>query len=205
MRRARLPPKAFGLPEKARTEQARKDERDYPTSSVKEEAHHAESSWSRSCLRLVSSPSAVSAALGAAKGTDRPWKASGSGTGIMTLGTPSTIATDSTLQAAHLGRSTFHNDQVCAPAGGANGTSNMTIVAARRHFDSFRGHRGRCEQRNHHRRYRPFRWSQRVVYRRRHQPRSPFPNPTRRAFPHHVYADGNDLLIGQRPTNAHLA
>ena len=72
-----------------------------------------------------------SGALGAAKGTNRPWKASGSGHGIITLGTPDTYAIDGTSKNTHLGRSTFHLDGVCTSSPNCpTDTFTFTIVAA---------------------------------------------------------------------------
>jgi hypothetical protein len=71
-----------------------------------------------------------SAALGAAKGTDRPWKASGSGDGIVTPGTPVTFHIDGTSKNTHLGRSTFSLDGVCTNPDCSTNTFAFTIVAA---------------------------------------------------------------------------
>jgi hypothetical protein len=71
-----------------------------------------------------------SAALGAANGTDRPWKASGSGDGIFTPGTPATFHVDGTSTNAHLGRSTFSVDGVCTNLDCSASTFTSTIVAA---------------------------------------------------------------------------
>jgi hypothetical protein len=76
---------------------------------------------------------AGSPALGAAKGTDRPWKASGSGHGIITPGTPQTFTIDGTSNNTHLGRGTFHLDAVCTPPDPGDcptSTATFTIVAA---------------------------------------------------------------------------
>ena len=71
-----------------------------------------------------------SAALGKAKGTDRPWKASGSGHGIITVGTPDTYTIDGTSKNTHLGRSAFHLDGVCTSSNCRTDTFTFTIVAA---------------------------------------------------------------------------
>jgi hypothetical protein len=62
--------------------------------------------------------------------TDRPWKASGSGTATRTPGSPVTISADGQGTATHLGKSTFHNDVVCSSPDCLNATSSITIVAA---------------------------------------------------------------------------
>jgi hypothetical protein len=69
-------------------------------------------------------------AVAQANGTNRPWKASGSGVSTFTPGTPNTISADGDGKAAHLGKSTFHNDIVCSTQDCLNGTSSITIVAA---------------------------------------------------------------------------
>jgi hypothetical protein len=51
----------------------------------------------------------ASTAHGAAKGTDRPWRVSGTATGVITPGSPTTVVIEGTVQAAHLGRTAFTN------------------------------------------------------------------------------------------------
>ena len=71
-----------------------------------------------------------SSALGAAKGTARPWRATGSGNGLFTAGTPLTFTIDGTSNNTHLGRSTFHLDGVCTNVDCSTFTFTFTIVAA---------------------------------------------------------------------------
>ena len=73
----------------------------------------------------------ASAALGAAEGTDRPWKVAGSATGIIMPGTPTTIVIEGTVQAAHLGRTRFQNVVICTlPDCSTGGANTFTFVAA---------------------------------------------------------------------------
>ena len=69
-------------------------------------------------------------ALAAAKGHDRPWKASGSATGMFTPGTPGTYIVKGTSNNTHLGRGTFQVDGVCTNAACSTSTFTFTIVAA---------------------------------------------------------------------------
>ncbi len=70
-------------------------------------------------------------AFGAAKGTDRPFKGSGSGSGIATVvGGEIRFTIDGTGHFSHLGKSTFHVDGVCTNADCTTFSFTVTIVAA---------------------------------------------------------------------------
>ena len=71
-----------------------------------------------------------SAALAAANGTDRPLKASGSATGIITVDTVVTFTIDGTSTSTQLGRTTIHIDGVCNDPNCFTSTYTYTAVAA---------------------------------------------------------------------------
>jgi hypothetical protein len=72
----------------------------------------------------------VAPAFGSAKGTDRPFKGSGSGTGAIGFvgGVPANATIDATTQASHLGFATVHVVNVFT--GPTTATSTGTFVAA---------------------------------------------------------------------------
>ena len=70
------------------------------------------------------------AAVAAAKGSDRAWKASGSADGIFTPSTPGTYTLDGTSNNTHLRRGTFHVDGVCTNSDCSTDTFTFTILAA---------------------------------------------------------------------------
>ena len=72
-----------------------------------------------------------SAASAAAKGTDRPWKGSGTVTGTFTVGPAGVqVVGVGTVNVTHLGRSAYSNVVTCIPPGCANATTAVIIVAA---------------------------------------------------------------------------
>jgi outer membrane protein assembly factor BamB len=73
-------------------------------------------------LALVGTPTA----FGDAQTTSLPIDFSGSGSGKLTLGHPTTYVIDATLVIPHLGPSTLHTDGVCATSGCSPPTSTYT-------------------------------------------------------------------------------
>lgn len=70
-------------------------------------------------------------AFGAAKGTSRPIKGSGTGAGYATVANGViTLTVDGTQQLSHLGRSTFHFDGVCTNADCTGYDATTLYVAA---------------------------------------------------------------------------
>ena len=70
-------------------------------------------------------------AFGKAKGTDRPFKGSGSGSSIATVvGGQIRFTADGTQQVSHLGRSTWHTEGVCTNATCTSVVATTTNVAA---------------------------------------------------------------------------
>ncbi len=70
-------------------------------------------------------------AFGAAHGTNRPIKSSGTGSGVITLTNDgATYVIDGTLHSSHLGKSTFHVDGICTNADCTTSVFTNTIVAA---------------------------------------------------------------------------
>src|SRR5687768_1933090 len=83
------------------------------------------------CVLLFAALGA-SPASAAAKGTDRPWKLSGSLPGVIT-GTPETgvtVVVEGTVHAAHLGLTEFRNVVFCPTGCAAGGVATFTFTAA---------------------------------------------------------------------------